>query len=62
MLLLYIMYKNGIIEEDRRKLLAHARISYEENDAINNTLLFGVKLIRVIAIQLVHDFVVNVLC
>ncbi|CAG8485741.1 1510_t:CDS:10 [Paraglomus occultum] len=46
MLLLYMMYKNGIIEEDRRKLLAHARISYDENDAINNTLLFGVKLIR----------------
>ncbi|RIB13678.1 Sec1-like protein [Gigaspora rosea] len=45
-LMLYIMYKNGILEEDRRKLLAHARISLPENDAINNLLLFGVKLIR----------------
>jgi len=41
------MYKNGILEEDRRKLLAHARITLEENDAINNLLLFGVKLIKV---------------
>ncbi|CAI2162627.1 5362_t:CDS:10 [Funneliformis geosporum] len=47
MLMLYIMYKNGILEEDRRKLLEHARITLEENDAINNLLLFGVKLIRV---------------
>ncbi len=45
--MLYIMYKNGILEEDRRKLLAHARITLEENDAINNLLLFGVKLIKV---------------
>ncbi|CAG8566658.1 2719_t:CDS:10 [Funneliformis caledonium] len=47
MLMLYIMYKNGILEEDRRKLLEHARITLEENDAINNLLLFGIKLIRV---------------
>ncbi|CAG8553971.1 7652_t:CDS:10 [Diversispora eburnea] len=47
MLMLYIMYKNGILEEDRRKLLAHARISHKENDAINNLIYFGVKLIRV---------------
>ena len=45
--MLYIMYKNGILEEDRRKLLAHARITLEENDALNNLLLFGVKLIKV---------------
>ncbi|CAG8704301.1 3446_t:CDS:2, partial [Dentiscutata heterogama] len=45
-LMLYMMYKNGILEEDRRKLLAHARISLPENDAINNLTLFGVKLIR----------------
>lgn len=44
--MLYIMYKNGILEEDRRKLLAHARITLEENDALNNLLLFGVKLIK----------------
>ncbi|CAG8548514.1 343_t:CDS:10, partial [Acaulospora morrowiae] len=46
MLMLYIMYKNGILEEDRRKLLAHAQISLSENDAINNLGFFGVKLIR----------------
>ncbi|CAG8587751.1 3584_t:CDS:10 [Dentiscutata erythropus] len=45
-LMLYMMYKNGILEEDRRKLLAHARISLPENDAINNLTMFGVKLIR----------------
>ncbi|CAG8444162.1 14353_t:CDS:10 [Ambispora leptoticha] len=46
MLLLYILYKNGILEEDRRKLLAHSGISLEENDALNNTGLLGVKLIK----------------
>ncbi|CAB4431521.1 unnamed protein product [Rhizophagus irregularis] len=46
MLMLYIMYKNGILEEDRRKLLAHARITLEENDALNNLTLFGIKLLR----------------
>lgn len=45
--MLYIMYKNGILEEDRRKLLAHARITLEENDALNNLTLFGIKLLRV---------------
>ncbi|KAF0389850.1 Sec1-like protein [Gigaspora margarita] len=46
MLMLYIMYKRGISEEDRLKLLNHARISLPENEAINNLEFFGEKLIR----------------
>ncbi|CAJ0826375.1 5046_t:CDS:10 [Entrophospora sp. SA101] len=45
-LMLYMMYKNGVLEEDRIKLLAYARISLEENEAINNLVFFGVKLLR----------------
>jgi hypothetical protein len=40
------MYKRGITEEDRVKLLNHARISMEENESINNLEFFGEKLIR----------------
>ncbi|RIB21202.1 Sec1-like protein [Gigaspora rosea] len=46
MLMLFIMYKRGISEEDRLKLLNHARISLPENEAINNLEFFGEKLIR----------------
>ncbi|CAJ0836893.1 2377_t:CDS:10 [Entrophospora sp. SA101] len=46
MLMLYMMYKNGIFDDDRRKLLAHAGISSQDSEAINNLGLFGVKLVK----------------
>ncbi|CAG8441868.1 14334_t:CDS:10 [Dentiscutata heterogama] len=46
MLMLYIMYKRGISEEDRLKLLNHARISLPENESINNLEFFGEKLVK----------------
>ncbi|CAG8849203.1 20582_t:CDS:2, partial [Racocetra persica] len=46
MLMLYIMYKRGITEENLAKLLNHARLSKSENESINNLVFFGEKLIR----------------
>jgi syntaxin-binding protein 1 len=48
LLMLYIIWKEGgIFEDDKRKLLEHARLQGELRDAINNLPLIGVKLTRV---------------
>lgn len=48
LLMLYIIWKEGgIFEDDKRKLLEHAKLKGELRDAINNLPLLGVKLARV---------------
>jgi syntaxin-binding protein 1 len=42
--MLYIIAKEGVKDEDRRRLLEHANISSEETNAITNLALLGVKL------------------
>ena len=42
--MLYIVFKKGVQDDDRRKLLDHARISLEEQNAIQNLALLGVRL------------------
>jgi len=48
LLMLYIIWKEGgIFEDDKKKLLEHAKLKGELRDAINNLPLIGVKLTRV---------------
>jgi syntaxin-binding protein 1 len=42
--MLYIISKEGIKDEDRRKLLEHANITSEEITAITNLGFMGIKL------------------
>ena len=42
--MLYIVFKKGVQDDDRRKLLDHAKISLEEQNAIQNLSLLGVRL------------------
>lgn len=46
--MLYIIWKEGgIFEDDKNKLLEHAKLKGELRDAINNLPLIGVKLTRI---------------
>ncbi|KAI8986322.1 Sec1-like protein [Pilobolus umbonatus] len=48
LLMLYIIWKEGgLFEDDKRKLLEHAKLKGELRDAINNLPLIGVKVTRV---------------
>jgi syntaxin-binding protein 1 len=44
---LYIQYRDGVPDEDRRRLYQHARLSLPEQDAVNSLLHFGVRISRV---------------
>ena len=44
LLMLYIIGKEGVRDEDRRKLLEHARISSDQTNSITNLALLGIKL------------------
>lgn len=44
---LYIMYKDGVPDEDRRRLFQHARLNVAEQDAINNLVLLGQRVVKV---------------
>lgn len=45
--MLYIIWKEGgIFEDDKRKLIEHAKLKSEYRDAVNNLPLIGVKLTR----------------
>ncbi|CAO3657362.1 unnamed protein product [Mucor hiemalis] len=47
LLMLYIIWKEGgIFEDDKRKLIEHAKLRGEYRDAVNNLPLIGVKLTR----------------
>jgi len=43
---LYIQYRDGVPEEDRRRLYQHARLSLSEQDAVNAIEHLGVRLSR----------------
>lgn len=44
---LYIQYRDGVPEEDRRRLYQHARLTLAEQDAVNALVYLGVKLSKV---------------
>ena len=44
---LYVLFRDGVADEDRRRLYQHARLSLSEQDAINNLVYLGVKVIKV---------------
>ncbi|KAK1923455.1 Sec1-like protein [Papiliotrema laurentii] len=43
---LYILFREGVADEDRRRLYQHARLSLSEQDAINNMIHLGIKVIK----------------
>lgn len=44
---LYIQFREGVPDEDRRRLYQHARLSLAEQDAVNALTQFGVRISRV---------------
>ncbi|KAH7890774.1 Sec1-like protein [Phlebopus sp. FC_14] len=46
MVALYIMHRDGVPDEDRRRLYQHARLSMAEQDAVNSLLHLGVRITR----------------
>jgi syntaxin-binding protein 1 len=43
---LYILHRDGVPDEDRRRLYQHARLSLAEQDAVNALLFLGVRISR----------------
>ncbi|ORX37596.1 Sec1-like protein [Kockovaella imperatae] len=43
---LYILFRDGVEDEDRRRLYSHARLSLSEQDAVNNMIYLGIKIIK----------------
>ncbi|WVQ84830.1 hypothetical protein IAT38_006987 [Cryptococcus sp. DSM 104549] len=43
---LYILFRDGVPDEDRRRLYQHARLSISEQDMVNNLVHLGVKVIK----------------
>ncbi|UZJ52783.1 hypothetical protein CBS101457_002103 [Exobasidium rhododendri] len=43
---LYIMYSDGVPDEDRRRLFQHARLSLAEMDAVNNLVHLGARVVK----------------
>ncbi|KAF9240729.1 Sec1-like protein [Melanogaster broomeanus] len=46
MVALYIMHRDGVPDEDRRRLYQHARLSMAEQDAVNSLLHLGARITR----------------
>jgi hypothetical protein len=44
---LYIQYREGVPDEDRRRLYQHARLTRPEQDAVNALVHMGVRINRV---------------
>lgn len=44
---LYIQYREGVPDEDRRRLYQHARLTMAEQDAVNALVHLGVRISRV---------------
>lgn len=45
---LYIQYRDGVPDEDRRRLYQHARLTLAEQDAVNALVYLGVKISKVL--------------
>ena len=43
---LYIQYREGVPEEDKRRLCQHARLKLAEIDALNSLVHLGVRVVR----------------
>lgn len=43
---LYVMFCDGVQDEDRRRLFQHARLSHSEMGAVNNLRLLGAQVVR----------------
>ncbi|KAF8449020.1 Sec1-like snare protein [Boletus edulis BED1] len=46
MVALYILYRDGVPDEDRRRLYQHARLSIADQDAVNSLTHLGVRITR----------------
>ncbi|KAG1746614.1 Sec1-like protein [Suillus paluster] len=46
MVALYIQHRDGVPDEDRRRLYQHARLSLADQDAVNSLVHFGVRISR----------------
>ena len=44
---LYIQHRDGVPDEDRRRLYQHARLTMAEQDAVNALVYLGVRISRV---------------
>jgi syntaxin-binding protein 1 len=44
---LYVQYRDGVPDEDRRRLYQHAKLNLAEQDAVNALVHFGVRVTRV---------------
>lgn len=44
---LYIQHREGVPDEDRRRLYQHARLTLAEQDAVNALVHLGVRISRV---------------
>jgi hypothetical protein len=44
---LYILYRDGVPDEDRKRLYQHARLSLSEQEAVNNLVFLGAKVVKV---------------
>lgn len=44
---LYIIYRDGVSDEDRRRLYQHARLSSMDQDAVNALIHLGARVVRV---------------
>ena len=55
LLMLYIYFKGGIKDEDRRKLLEHANIPYQDAEAITNYAYMGVQLTKTRSTKVVKN-------
>lgn len=47
---LYIQFRDGVPDEDRRRLYQHARLSIPEQEAVNSLVHLGVRISRVGAV------------
>lgn len=47
MVALYVLYRDGVPDEDRRRLYQHARLGMTDQDAINSLSHLGVRITRV---------------
>ena len=44
---LYVLFRDGVPDEDRRRLYQHARLSLSEQESVNNLIYLGAKVIKV---------------
>lgn len=53
---LYIQYRDGVPDEDRRRLYQHARLNLAEQDVVNALVHFGVRVTKARYYQSVLPF------